>query len=195
MVTNDGFAVDLAFDQLAQSLFGGPVLLIGHADLSSLSAALTRGKDLGLAMLPVLTTPYRHRDLRERLSAVLSIEPPEPPPVDVAGALHSGWFELWYQPKVEMRSLELCGAEALIRLRHPTWGVVPPAYFIPDDGDPHFRALSEFVIERRSPTGITSSTATGRSIWRSTCRSPISRIRRASANSPGGCRATPPSAA
>jgi EAL domain-containing protein (putative c-di-GMP-specific phosphodiesterase class I)/CheY-like chemotaxis protein len=147
-VTNDGFAVDLAFDQLAQSLFGGPVLLIGHADLPSLSAALTRGKDLGLAMLPVLTTPYRHRDLRERLSAVLSIEPPDPPPVDVAGALHSGWFELWYQPKVEMRSLELCGAEALIRLRHPTWGVVPPAYFIPDDGDPHFRALSEFVIEQ-----------------------------------------------
>ena len=33
-------------------------------------------------------------------------------------------------------------------MRHPAWGVVPPAYFIPDDKDPHFRGLSEFVIGR-----------------------------------------------
>jgi EAL domain-containing protein (putative c-di-GMP-specific phosphodiesterase class I) len=33
-------------------------------------------------------------------------------------------------------------------MRHPTWGVVPPAYFVPDDRDPHFRGLSEFVIGR-----------------------------------------------
>ena len=46
------------------------------------------------------------------------------------------------------RSLALSGAEALIRIRHPTWGIVPPAYFIPGDGDPHFRALSDFVIRR-----------------------------------------------
>jgi EAL domain-containing protein (putative c-di-GMP-specific phosphodiesterase class I) len=31
-------------------------------------------------------------------------------------------------------------------MRHPTWGVVPPAYFIHEDGDPHFLQLSEFVI-------------------------------------------------
>jgi EAL domain-containing protein (putative c-di-GMP-specific phosphodiesterase class I) len=36
----------------------------------------------------------------------------------------------------------------LVRMRHPTWGVVPPAYFVHDDKDPHFRALSEFVIGR-----------------------------------------------
>ncbi len=33
-------------------------------------------------------------------------------------------------------------------MRHPHWGVVEPAYFIPDDGDPHFQALSEFVISQ-----------------------------------------------
>ena len=33
-------------------------------------------------------------------------------------------------------------------MHHPTWGIVPPAYFIPDDGDPRCRALSEFVVER-----------------------------------------------
>ena len=33
-------------------------------------------------------------------------------------------------------------------MRHPLWGIVEPAYFIPDDGDPHFQALSEFVISQ-----------------------------------------------
>jgi EAL domain-containing protein (putative c-di-GMP-specific phosphodiesterase class I) len=42
----------------------------------------------------------------------------------------------------------MCGAEALIRLRHPAWGVVSPAYFIPDEGDPLLHDLSDFVIGR-----------------------------------------------
>ena len=50
--------------------------------------------------------------------------------------------------EIDTHSLALNCAEALIRIRHPTWGVVPPAYFIPDDGDPHLSALSEFVISR-----------------------------------------------
>jgi EAL domain-containing protein (putative c-di-GMP-specific phosphodiesterase class I) len=33
-------------------------------------------------------------------------------------------------------------------MRHPTWGVVPPAYFIPEDDDPDFLRLSDFVIDR-----------------------------------------------
>src|SRR5205814_3141165 len=46
------------------------------------------------------------------------------------------------------RTLVPSGAEALVRMRHPAWGVVPPAYFIHDDKDPHFRNLSEFVVGR-----------------------------------------------
>jgi EAL domain-containing protein (putative c-di-GMP-specific phosphodiesterase class I) len=33
-------------------------------------------------------------------------------------------------------------------MRHPSWGIVTPAYFIPDEGDQQFRAFSEFVIDR-----------------------------------------------
>jgi EAL domain-containing protein (putative c-di-GMP-specific phosphodiesterase class I) len=49
---------------------------------------------------------------------------------------------------VDAKKLILRGAEALIRMRHPSCGVVEPAYFIPDSGDPHFQQLSEFVISR-----------------------------------------------
>jgi len=79
---------------------------------------------------------------------LLPAEPAPSPAVDVAEALKAGWLELWYQQKIDTRSLAPSGAEALVRMRHPAWGVVPPACFIPDEKDPHFRKLSEFVVGR-----------------------------------------------
>jgi diguanylate cyclase (GGDEF)-like protein/PAS domain S-box-containing protein len=40
-------------------------------------------------------------------------------------------FELHYQPKVDMRSLHMIGAEALIRWNHPERGLLVPAEFLP----------------------------------------------------------------
>jgi diguanylate cyclase (GGDEF)-like protein len=45
-------------------------------------------------------------------------------------ALEESQFELHYQPQRELRSGRIVGAEALIRWRHPTRGLVPPAQFI-----------------------------------------------------------------
>ena len=46
--------------------------------------------------------------------------------------LKRNWAELWYQPKIELKSMRLVGAEALVRARHPTRGVVAPFFFLPD---------------------------------------------------------------
>lgn len=46
-------------------------------------------------------------------------------------ALDEHQFELYYQPKVEIRTGEIKGAEALIRWKHPTLGMISPAKFIP----------------------------------------------------------------
>ncbi|BCK86616.1 hypothetical protein MIZ01_0380 [Sideroxyarcus emersonii] len=48
----------------------------------------------------------------------------------LALALGRNEFELYYQPKVDMRSLQLVGAEALIRWRHPERGLLAPAEFL-----------------------------------------------------------------
>jgi EAL domain-containing protein (putative c-di-GMP-specific phosphodiesterase class I) len=65
-------------------------------------------------------------------------------PGGVGARGHSaGWLELWYQPKIGSQALDLRGAEALIRMRHPQFGVVEPAAFIPHMESP---ALSQFVI-------------------------------------------------
>lgn len=46
-------------------------------------------------------------------------------------ALRTGEFELHYQPKVNMRSGRVIGAEALIRWNHPEQGLLSPAEFLP----------------------------------------------------------------
>jgi EAL domain-containing protein (putative c-di-GMP-specific phosphodiesterase class I) len=93
-------------------------------------------------------TPLGAGTLREGVASLLTRAPLPEPTVDVAEALKAGWLELWYQQKIDVHGLVPSGAEALIRMRHPTWGVVAPSAFLPDDADPHFRALSDFVVGR-----------------------------------------------
>jgi EAL domain-containing protein (putative c-di-GMP-specific phosphodiesterase class I) len=67
---------------------------------------------------------------------------------EMTEALGAGWLELWYQPKIGSQTLDLQGAEALIRMRHPRLGIVQPAGFIPRMGTQLLPALSQFVIAR-----------------------------------------------
>ncbi|MCA0756752.1 EAL domain-containing protein [Paenibacillus sp. N4] len=46
-------------------------------------------------------------------------------------ALESGQFMLYYQPKIDVRTGGINGAEALIRWKHPELGMVSPLDFIP----------------------------------------------------------------
>ncbi len=62
--------------------------------------------------------------------------------------LADGEFLLHYQPKVNMRTGQVLGVEALIRWLHPERGLLPPALFLPViDGHPLTIELGEWVME------------------------------------------------
>ena len=73
-------------------------------------------------------------------------EPVDDGKVTLAGVLTRGWFELFYQPKIDLHSMRMVGAEALVRARHPTRGVLPPGVFLPGAGEADMLALTERVI-------------------------------------------------
>jgi len=50
---------------------------------------------------------------------------------EIKHALQNGEMSLYYQPKVNMRTGKVFGAEGLIRWNHPTKGLIPPLEFIP----------------------------------------------------------------
>lgn len=68
---------------------------------------------------------------------------------DIARGLRGNEFELFYQPKVNMRSGEIAGVEALIRWHHPQRGLLAPAAFLPQtEGHPLAGELDRWVLDR-----------------------------------------------
>ncbi len=66
----------------------------------------------------------------------------------VRRAIEGGEMVLYYQPKVNMQTREVVGAEALIRWLHPERGLLAPAEFLPIiENDPTSVAMGEWVIE------------------------------------------------
>ena len=47
--------------------------------------------------------------------------------VTLRDLLRRGQLELWYQPKIELKTKRLVGAEGLVRCRRPDGSVIAPA--------------------------------------------------------------------
>ena len=101
---------------LAASRFAGKILLVSGHDPATLDEVRKIGERRGLAMLPILRKPFRIEELKARLAEVT--EPTGVPTgrADLEAALQNNWLELWYQPKIDLKSMGVCGAEALTEL-------------------------------------------------------------------------------
>ena len=94
------------------------------ADAETLSmnadAAMYRAKELGRNGYQFFMPEMNERAMqRMQMEAAMRL------------ALDQGEFVLYYQPKVAIASGAICGAEALLRWKHPQRGLVSPAEFIP----------------------------------------------------------------
>jgi len=89
--------------------------LVGHA-----AAAMRQVKQAGGGDYMVFD-PKMAVDQREQAELL----------ADLRQAVARGQLELFWQPKVDARSLQITAAEALLRWHHPRRGMISPAVFIP----------------------------------------------------------------
>jgi EAL domain-containing protein (putative c-di-GMP-specific phosphodiesterase class I) len=68
------------------------------------------------------------------------------PRIEIDEALRKGWFEIWYQPKIDLKRKCLAGAEALARIHHPTFGVLLPGTFLPNITENSIADLSRHAL-------------------------------------------------
>jgi len=68
---------------------------------------------------------------------------------EMESSLKSGDFTLYYQPQVSIESGRIIGLEALLRWRHPEYGMVSPDTFIPiAEKNGFILELGHYVLER-----------------------------------------------
>ncbi len=94
----------------------------------------------GMQMLGVLSKPTQLYALQEILNRYtrrwLAAEAEPVPPArlpseeDVRRGLAQGEFKAWFQPKFDLKTAELAGAEALVRWQHPVKGLLLPKDFL-----------------------------------------------------------------
>lgn len=122
---------------LSEQKTGAAVLVVSGKHESILRSVGLMATEYGLTLLGTISKPAKIPALREILSAYL--QRPKARSRGPAGAvsaeevlqgLELRQFEPFFQPKVELETRRLCGAEALVRWRHPERGILPPGLFI-----------------------------------------------------------------
>ncbi|MDB5600694.1 MAG: Diguanylate cyclase [Xanthobacteraceae bacterium] len=84
--------------------------------------------------------------MRDWWSGEKPVAEPSNGKITLTQVLENNWFELFYQPKIDLKTMRLSSAEALVRARHPTRGLLAPYLFLPDATDAELLVLTERVI-------------------------------------------------
>ena len=153
-------AVDI-IQKLANWRFKGAIQIVSGNALELLEDIKKLGESRGLKMLPVMRKPVHPASLltivdHEISSLCGAVALSEPTPsfvsvgkaVDLGLALREGWVEVWYQPKYDVATLEMVGAECLSRVRHPERGVIAPGAFLPGASGKDLAALTDTVLRQ-----------------------------------------------
>jgi EAL domain-containing protein (putative c-di-GMP-specific phosphodiesterase class I) len=132
---------------LGETRFAGNIQLMSGRDLPLLEDIRRVGERYSLKMLPVLQKPFRIDAVTEILRNTGIGRPSGPgQKVNLFEALCAGWLELHYQPIVDLRTMQLAGAEGLVRVNHPDHGILTAAEVLRGAEPASLLSLGEFSL-------------------------------------------------
>jgi diguanylate cyclase (GGDEF)-like protein len=94
--------------------------VVGERLVKSADTAMYRAKELGRNRYAFFSP-----EMNERVEEQMKLE------AALRRALKNREFVLYFQPRVSAATGRVVGLEALLRWRHPEWGLVEPALFVP----------------------------------------------------------------
>ena len=125
-----------------------PVKVTSYEQIGAVGQLRMAGDRNGIKMPPVLQPPYEAGAVKKLAQdfGLWRDNSGGKPTVTLSQALKKNWLELWYQPKIELATKRLVGAEGLIRVRHPKHGTMFPGSFLPGAAEADMLKMTEQVI-------------------------------------------------
>jgi EAL domain-containing protein (putative c-di-GMP-specific phosphodiesterase class I) len=127
--------------------YAGAVQLFGRCPPKLLESFNTVGADCALTMLPPLQKPIKvatiHRIVLDRKLGAAGSAPVN---VSLADALAKNLVKFLYQPKFDLKSKAMVGAEAVARVAHPEHGLLTPDRFFKGADEEAFLNLSRAAV-------------------------------------------------
>jgi EAL domain-containing protein (putative c-di-GMP-specific phosphodiesterase class I)/CheY-like chemotaxis protein len=125
-----------------------PVKVTTYEQVGAVGQLRLHGDKLGIKMPQVLQPPYDGGAVK-KLAQEFGLRRNDnggKPIVTLKQAMKRNWLELWYQPKIDLATKRLVGAEGLIRIRHPKHGIMFPGSFLPGASEADMLQMTEQVI-------------------------------------------------
>jgi EAL domain-containing protein (putative c-di-GMP-specific phosphodiesterase class I) len=132
---------------LSQSGYPGAVQLMSHRGSAVMDRVRTIGEQKKLRMLPSLKKPFDAAAIQKILLELkIGLPPAQAARIRLEEALENRWLEIWYAPKIDLRRKKLAGVDAVPRVRHPQFGILQPAAFMPGAKATDLARLAELGI-------------------------------------------------
>lgn len=143
--------------------FGGVISIVSGCDLELLLDITSLGERRGFRMGPPVPKPFTNTDLVEIVQAANQLwergrisseakarenSEAEESHLTLRQALQEDRLEIWYQPKLDLHSGNLGGAEALVRGRSKKGNVISPYMLFLGASGQDLLDLTEYVIRK-----------------------------------------------
>jgi EAL domain-containing protein (putative c-di-GMP-specific phosphodiesterase class I)/ActR/RegA family two-component response regulator len=141
---------------IAEQANPAALIVVSSMDASLIASVGTMARAYGVDLLGMMQKPLTAKKLQPVLASYRGSHPRGKPAEDesdftreeVAHGLRRKEFEVFFQPKVEVQSRKVQGAEALVRWRHPAKGLLFPKAFIEKVEESELiDALTEIVVK------------------------------------------------
>jgi len=134
------------------------IILVSALEPALLDSVATMSEVYGINLLGVVEKPLTPAKLLPLLGSYMPPAEPRPgnrtsgltfTPDDVVQGMHNNEFEPFFQPKIDLATGQIKGAEALARWRHAKLGIVTPYAFIkPLEDNGLINELTWIILEK-----------------------------------------------